>query len=94
MQQVRRLKDLASPLASGEGSMCRKRICDPYARTLIKAATPGKANWAIEKSDMKNVGCLPKTPNACVQARGPYLYEYLTLGSRPFAVRVIVLDTT
>ena len=33
--------------------MCRKRTCDPYARTLIKAATPGKANWAIENSDME-----------------------------------------
>ena len=51
--------------------MCRKRICDPYARKLIKAATPGKANWAIENSVMKLDGeSRSKTPNACQQARG------------------------
>ena len=45
--------------------MCRKRTCDPYARKPIKAATPGKANRAMENSGMELDGeGLPKTPNA------------------------------
>ena len=58
--------------------MCRKRICDPYARTPIRAVTPGKANWAIENSVMKfDGGSRSKTPNACLQVVVPFTVREL-----------------
>ena len=56
MQQTKILKVLASLMASGEGSMLRNRICDPYASVLIKVAMPGRANCVTENIDMKNQG--------------------------------------